>query len=327
VHERVSAVFTDEEVGEMSHHHFEIVRISDGLAFGHGSISGADDEPEVLGRVDEIIQNSGEILVPIDKNNDGRELEDDGCGDGREATHVFRLHETFKRSLNRAKVFGGSVTMAAACLIGVGRAKDESLDDVFGSAVGILQDNDMDFGAHTDEHASGENCGCGAIDHAPEAILAALKYEEPIRSVIDALGADTEQLDEVYGNFRGYVQEMPHKAAYSGRKVMDRIINAGKVVKKLGGDHRERRIILNTVRGYTVNQRLIREATGGRAQAFAVDIWRLEDIATNLFSEDTTHQSQAYLSELVYTLAIAAVLTRGDLPVYVIQDASSSAAA
>ena len=49
----------------------------------------------------------------------------------------------------------------------------------------------MDFGAHTDENAKGENCGCGAIDRAPEAVLAALKYEEPIRGVIEALGSDT----------------------------------------------------------------------------------------------------------------------------------------
>ena len=112
---------------------------------------------------------------------------------------------------------------------------------------------------------------------------------------------------------------MPNQGPYSGRKVIDRIVGTGKVIKKLGGDHRERRIILNTVRGYTVNQQLIRKGTDGRAQAFAVDIPRLEDIATKLFPDDAEGSSQAYLSELIYTLSTAAVLTKGDLPVYMIQ--------
>lgn len=326
MHERAPAVFADGKVGEMSPHHFEIVRISDGLAFGHGSISG-NDEPEVLALADETIHNSSEMLVPVDVDDNGRIVEGDGCGDGRAVSLVFRLKEILKKNLNRPKVFGGSVVMAAASLIGTGRANRKSLNEVFDEAVDRLEQNGMDFGAHTDEHATDENCGCGAIDHAPEAVMAALKYEEPVRNVITALGADTEQLDEVYKNFRGYVQDMPTQAEFSGRRVMDRIIKAGKVVKQLAGGHRERRIILNTVRGYTVNQHLIREATGGKAQAFAVDIWRLEDIAADLFDGDPTCQSQAYLSELVYTLSIAAVLTKGDLPVYMVKDAPSPMAA
>jgi hypothetical protein len=327
LHECASNFFDDQENRELSAHQFEITRVSDGLAFGHGTISGHDDEPEVLARTDEVIRSSADIVIPVDKDDNDRMLNDDGCGDGRQVVQVFSRHKTFKRSLNRAKVFGGSVTMASASLIGAGQAGKQPLDAVFGTAVTTLEDKNMDFGAHTDEHASGENCGCGAIDKAPEAVLAALKYEAPIRNVIDALGADNGQLDAVYENFRAYVRDMPGQAPYSGRKVMDQIMGAGKVIKKLGGQHRERRIILNTVRDHTVNQHLIREATDDRAQAFAVDIWRLEDIAARLFPDDPEGQSQAYLSELVYTLAIAAVLTKGDLPVDMIQDKPQPAAA
>ncbi len=325
--ERAPDFFADEESSEIVGHQFEITRISDGLAFGHGTISGQDEAPEILTRTDEVIHNSGEILVPVDKDDQGNFIEDDGCGDGREVAETFSAKRRFKRSLNRSKVFGGSAAMASASLIGTGQAKQQPLSEVFADAVNVLEARQIDFGAHIDEKASGENCGCGAIDKAPEAILAALKYEEPIRNVIEALGTDTEQLDTVYENLRAYVGEMPEQTPYSGRKVMERIVGAGKVIKKLGGEHRERRIILNTVREHTVNQGLIRQETGGRAQAFAVDIWRLGDIADRLFPEEPERRDQAYLSELIYTLAIAAVLTKGDLPVDMVRQSPASVTA
>jgi hypothetical protein len=315
MHERF--INDDCEAGEMTRRDFEITRISDGLRFGDGQITG-QDEPEVLARTDEAIQQA-EILVPIDRDDNREQIQDDGCGDGRGVKFVYRRKEILKRSLNRAKVFGGSVVMTAASLIGVGDAGGRPLNEVFDKAVDSLETKGMDFGAHTDEYATGENCGCGAIDRAPEALVAALKYEKSIRAVIKLLGVDTTELDNVYANFRRFFNEMPKQSPYSGRKVMERIVGAGKVVKELAGIHRERRIILSTVRGYTVNQALVRQATDGRAQAFAVDVWRLEDIATNLYAGNPVKQSQAFLSELVYTLAISAVLTKGDLPVDTIQ--------
>jgi len=48
--------------------------------------------------------------------------------------------------------------------------------------------------------------------------------------------------------------------------------------------------------------------------------WRLEDIALSLSSRDKRQRSQAFLSELIYSLSIAGVLTKGDLPVYMVRD-------
>ncbi len=132
---------------------------------------------------------------------------------------------------------------------------------------------------------------------------------------------DSEGLDEVFAEYRHYVGDnLPRQSKYSGNKVMEAIIGAGKVVKRLGGNHRERRVVLNQVKGYTVNQRLIRMVTGSKAQVFGVDAWRLEEISTKMFPDDTVLQHKALLSELVYTLAVSAVLTRGDLPVDMIQE-------
>ena len=296
---------------------FVVTRIAERFDFvGQGTISGTGLEAKTVALMDEAI-DSPDILVPV-------EAEDDGCSDGRPAILVFRKQETFKRSLNRPKVFGGAVAMTAASRIGLGLTAGESLNEVFEHSIGVLTDRDISFGAHTDEQAQADDCGCGAIDRAPEALLAALKYEDQIRAVITLLGVDPEGLDDVFGNFRGYVRdELSLPVAYSGRQVMDGIVAAGKVVKQLGGPHLERRILLNQVRGYTVNQKLIRWVTGDKAQVFAIDTWRLQDIAAGVYPDDPDLQHRAVLSGLVYTVATAAVLTKGDLPVDMIETTAS----
>ena len=61
--------------------------------------------------------------------------------------------------------------------------------------------------------------------------------------------------------------------------------------------------------------------TEDQAQIFGVDVWRMKDIADKLHSGQPDRQHKALLSELVYTLGEAAVLTKGDVPVYMIQAA------
>lgn len=307
----------EENPEEMQEPQIETTRISDGLAFGDGSISG-QDEPDVL-RQGEAAINSRQILVPVDRDDQGRVIQDDGCGDGRGVGLIFRLKERFKRSLNRAKVFGGAVAMTAAGRIGTGRVRGQAVGETFESSIDELEEKEMEFGAHTDELASGENSGCGAIDNAPKIVRAAIKYKQQIRQTIESLGADTGELSTVYDNFENYVEDLPEDEEYSGRRVMDKIVRTGKFIKQLSGKHHEKYIVLNTVRGHTVNQELVRKRTHGRAQVFAVDVWRLEDIAAGLQPEDPVAESRTYLSELVYTLATAAVLTKGDLPVYLIK--------
>jgi hypothetical protein len=297
---------------------FTVTRIIKGFEFGHGQISGLATNNEVLELVDNVIYDNPDILVPIDKDHDGHVLDDDGCGDGRAVLTVFSLDHTYKRSLNRSKVFGGSATMTTACLVGLGDAGKHTLNQVFERAIKTLDEKGMDFGAHTDEHMHGNNCGCGAIDKAPQILFASLKYEIPIRGVITMLSNYVSGLNDVYASYRTYVKQLASQPEYSGMDVMNQIINSSHIVKQLGGDHHECRIVLNTVRGFTVNQKLVRDATQNEAQIFAVDVWRMEDIAHKLFPNEPERQHQAFISELIYTVATAAVLTKGDLPVDVI---------
>jgi hypothetical protein len=297
---------------------FRLTRLPNGLGFGDGTISGAEIDSKSLSLLEETIDtDSPEFLIPV-------EADDDGCSDGRPAISVFTKERILKRSLVRPKIFGGAVTMTAASRIGLGLTGDEYLQEVFVQAVDTLTDKDIHFGAHTGEHAHGEDCGCGAIDKAPEALNAVIKYEDPIRSAITLLGVESEGLDEVFGNYRYYWTDVMSKAVpYKGSEVMGKIVDSNAVVKKLGGEHLERRIVLNSVRDFTVNQELIRLITGGRAQVFGVDVWRLQDVAARLYPDNAVDQQKAVLSELVYTLATAAVLTKGDLPIDIIEPASS----
>lgn len=297
---------------------FTVTRIIKGFEFGHGQISGLASNNEVLELVDWTIHNQPELLVPIDKDDEGHIIKDDGCGDGRAVLTVFSLDHVYKRSLNRSKVFGGSATMTTACLIGLGQAGNRPLNQVFATAINTLGQKGLDYGAHTDEHMHGKNCGCGAIDKAPQILFASLKYEIPIRGVITMLSNYVSGLNDVYGNYRQYVQHLAGHPEYSGMEVMDLIISNSRIVKQLGGTHRECRIVLNTIPGYTVNQKLIRDATQDEAQVFAVDVWRMQDIANKLYVGQPELQHQAFISELIYTVATAAVLTKGDLPVDVI---------
>jgi len=105
--------------------------------------------------------------------------------------------------------------------------------------------------------------------------------------------------------------------AYSGMEVMKGIISDGKIVKELADDHQEVELVLNTVADTTVDQEFVRSASQAgpelpaRAQVFAVDEWRLRQLAEAV-ADDETDQRRAYLSMLVYTVATSTVLTKGD---------------
>ncbi|MDB5181801.1 MAG: hypothetical protein JWP13_564 [Candidatus Saccharibacteria bacterium] len=306
---------------------FKVERLNEGLNYGDGGITGSPEgaTAEELAAVDSTIEQSPQLLVPVDTDENGVELDDDGCGDGRGVAAIFRMNALLKRSLNRAKVFGGAAAMAVGSRIGLGRSTGRNLNETFEDAAGDLAKAEIDFGAHTDEHAHGENCGCGAIDKAPQVVANVVKFKEQIRTTALSLGASEEGLDQVLANYESYADEIVDKP-YSGNKVMQMISGLGKVVKRLAGDHKEARIVLNTVEGFTVNQELIRQVSGGKIQVFAVDVWRMQRIAQRLHPQDESLQQRSFVSQLVYTLGVAGTLTDGTLPAYLVSEASVPAA-
>ena len=299
----------------------EVVALADGFGYGEGAISYVSRKElvgsEVLLKAEEAIA-SRDILESVSTDENGKYIEDDGCGDGRLAKRIFKgAVEKFK-SLARAKVFGGGVTMVTAMAIGSGETIGKTLNEAFSSSISTMEEKGIDFGGHTDEHAAGENCGCGAIDKSPTVITNIITYKDSIKKSINDLGVDMTGIDQVLNNYQAYADEIQGKP-FSGRQVSKETSENGKVVKELADDHREAFVLLNMVDGYTVNQGLVRELTEDKVQVFAVDVWRLQELAVKRYPDDSQKQNQAFLSELVYTLGVSATLTRGDLPVRVLK--------
>lgn len=305
-----------------------IEKISDGLGFGTGSISRELIETQSgdgVMCIDKAILNP-KILVRIDTDTSGHRIEDDGCGDGRQTFEVLQQIDgaTVRkaRSLNRAKVFGGGATMATATLIGAGRVVGNNLQEAFERGIQLLKEQRIDFGAHTATYLQDPkvDSGCGAIDKAPLIIASAVNFSGQIKVILKSLGVQFNEADynEVITHFIA-TAKAAEGLDYAGKAVMDVIIDDGKIVKKLEGSHLETRIVLNFVYGYTVDQKFIRNATGAEADVFAVDVWRIQELAEKLYPDNSQAIRQAVLSELVYTLATAAVLTKGDLPVYTVR--------
>lgn len=282
-----------------------------GLGFGTGTISAAtrsalpgnDDLAELVRQT----VMSG-IIVPLTTDASGQPVNDDGCGDGRAVSGG-------SAATNRAKVFGGGATMAAAVRIGRGEATMETLGETFVQAENALEDHGLSYGGHTDAASfdSAEKCGCGAIDRAPEIMAAAGTYRTQITDVIKSLAISTEGIDEIIDNFVADAKQ----ERYRGRDAIATITSHHKDVRQLDGEHREMAVVFNLVPGYTIDQAKVRHATNDRGQIFGVDVWRMQQIANGLQVTPLERQ-RAFLSQLVYSLATAAVLTAGDLPVYVV---------
>ena len=294
---------------------YTATKITDGLNFGVGTIASSGIDTSLLEQVEAVIQSDA-ILVPVDHDGMGAFVADDGCGDGRPVGLVFEGELQRRYSLHRPKVFGGGATMMAAILIGTGQAQSQPLSALFVQAMAAMAQKGLTYGGHTDDGAQAPACGCGAIDKAPQIIAAAHEYQANIKDVVAVLGISVAEIEEVFAQFAAYGQSLSADDEYSGKAVIDAMLANNKVVKQLIGDHKEAFIVLNTVKGATVNQGVARDVTDGAVQVFGVDVWRLQQIADML---PEPQQHQALLAELVYTLATAAVLTRGDLPVFVVE--------
>lgn len=320
------------EMREQERPEIKVIRLTEeGLGHGDGSIGVQsrlkdENDPLTIDDLDTVKEaiHSGDALVPVDKDEGGKMLDDDGCGDGRGVGLIRKAGQILKRSLNRAKVFGGSVTMTAAARIGIGEAKEFDQQELFDTASDQLDASDIDHGAHGSENCSEDESGCGAIDKFADHLRNSEKYRKQIsRSAFEVLRAagfnknkDEREvgsmIDQSLDNFREYEHKLkPAKGSSILQSIKDRF----KVVKDLRGPHKEVGIVINTIYGHTIDQEMIRERTGERAQVFAVDAWRMLDVIGRNKSIPEDKKEQAFVSELIYSLAVAATLTKGDLPV------------
>lgn len=317
-----------------------------GLGYGEGKISTVERAQTDMAFSDKLafigdkIVNDSETFKSVEAN-------DDGCGDGRGVLRIFQRYFadglskviSFNRSLRRAKVFGGGAAVGASMWRTINRRprNGETVQGDIGFIVDEFSERRFAHGAHTDTHAQGEKCGCGAIDNYPLVTSNALKFRESITENLKAIygGAYADNhyaIETAFAAYEELAQDEGYFSNANGKKTMETLLDDGAVVKELDGEHREGAIILNEIEGTTVDQvhlaTLLAEKFGKDTepvQAFVVDTWRGRQIAEEItkiaknvnpdVDEDEVRRV-AFADFLIRTLAVAATLTKGDLPVY-----------
>lgn len=204
---------------------------------------------------------------------------------------------------------------------------------------GELQKRNFSHGAHSDDHAEGTNSGCGAIDNYPLITVNAVKYRHEITGILKSLYGDNfednkDAITAVFEIYESIAKDLNYFSDASGKESMQRILESGAVVKELSGHHVEETIIINDVKGTTLDQQYftqevknacVEEQKPQTIQAFSVDIWRgreIADVVADIACEQDSSldkddvRKKAYADFLIRTLAVAGTLTAGDLPVY-----------
>lgn len=315
-------------------HDFEMQTIApEGLGYGEGSISAtAEASPEQLARaVEVIVRHRSDIIVPV-------EAPDDGCGDGRPTDLILQKDPetgeviSYNKSLKRAKIFGGGLQVAASmwrAIAGEALSSETVLGDRKFIA-GELDRRDIHYGAHTDNHASGDNCGCGAIDKYPLTTKLSGKYRNEITGTLGAFidnPAENAGVRQAFATRELIAEDAEYMSNASGRATMDFILDDGAVVKELRNDHLEAIVIVNDQPGTTVDQAKVAEllrAAGlpDTIQVFVIDAWRgyeyadtVADIAAEHGYDKSAARETARADFLINQLSVAATLTKGNLPV------------
>lgn len=315
-----------------------------GLGFGEGGITVKDQIKEGILTID-TPRHIHEILTHDSATFKRVEADDDGCGDGRPWTKIIQedgqgtIHE-YTKSLLRAKVFGGGMVTGASMLRTIYGAPLDG-ETVGQDRQGISEDfaaKEFKHGAHSDNHAEGDKCGCGAIDLYPTITRNAIKYRpaivDTLRAVYgDQLDDNQAAINQAFDVYESLSRDEDYFSDADGKSSMKQILLAKAVVKELDGHHIEETIVLNDIPDTTLDQHYFTETVKNAStitkprivQAFCIDIWRGEqiaDVVTQIALEEDPSRDAEYTRKLAYadfmirTLAVAATLTAGDLPVY-----------
>jgi hypothetical protein len=323
----------------------EVVCLAEnGLGFGQGLISvehrirSGEMSWDDLQAGEKIIANDPEVFSEIDSD-----AADDGCGDGRQAARIFRIvdektgeMQEFNKSRRRAKIFGGGLIVASSMWRAIGgptRHQETVLGDRQFIA-GKLSELNIEYGAHTDNHAKGDACGCGAIDQYPGITANALTHRVNIEKTLKGLYGESYEenisaIESVFATYQAIKDDETYFSNAQGQTTMGLIKRDGAVVKELADQHLEAYVVLNDIEGTTFDQRkfdakLKKVGIDSEPQAFVIDIWRgrmyadavaqiaVENIPNIDFEEA---RKKAYADFLIRTLAVSATLTAGDQPV------------
>lgn len=308
-----------------------------GLGFGGGSISG---ESSKNGIDKKILDDAAQEILKQDYYKT-IEAKDSGCGDGRPVKSVWaKLKSKFNGSRHqleaseskiRPKLFGGDfatlyTVLAVATEEGRGAETFGELDE---QVIEVFNQMNWVLGTHNDDHGDGPDDlhGCGAIDNRQKILANSQQFKNEIQETLEKLGLfNQEASDKVNGVFSS--RNEVYFEGYNGAQRQAYLEeDCDNVVRKvLAGSHQEAFVVINTRKGVTFDQESFRQsmvdkygADSKLPQVFVVDIWQAESMIDKLIEKghiEANQKSVAMAAVLTYTLATAATLTDGTLPVF-----------
>lgn len=299
-----------------------ILRKDGNSGFGYGSGNISRQKRLEDGTLTAEVESIAIEYVTGDKAFLPIEADDTGCGDGRRCAKIMQLQGedlvVYKKSLRRAKVFGGDLLTSAVSILSSGGQNFNASQELFKTASDLLISKGILYGAHTDEHASGQDCGCGAIDKFPIILANIVRYDNEIKTTLRSLMGDSFD-EDAYVDAKGNLQhalETIDFSKYSGKDTMGDIIKSGAVVKELSGSHREILTVINTQPNTTLNQAELCRLTNDEAQAFCVDLWRLQS-TSNAFAEAPDKMTKTLFGNIIMTASVSATLTDGSQRLFI----------
>lgn len=184
--------------------------------------------------------------------------------------------------------------------------------------------NGIVIGGHTTEGALGngfvnpetkaEQTGCGAGESHPKALRRVARRDANVVATSSALtqanhdDASVVSVDTIERNVAGYSAKDMYELEHAQSE--------GRSMEILAGSHEESVVVLNWVRGTTIDRDALYTETG--KEAFVIDMWYLQDIARAMTDgrPDAEEMFQAVYSNMVeYQLAVYAELCDGSHPV------------
>lgn len=301
------------------------------------------EDKKLTARINQALEpaNLKRYIVPVDSAAPTR------CIDGRMTMGWEEFGAEQRRSLG-PKIAGGTPHAALTMRIVESMDITENLrfEDDIKHVVGRYQDIGIGFGGHVDTHAKGWNTGCGAVDNI-NLILEKLQRPEPqeqLRGLAQIILGDAYDaphlVNEVIGRMLfldalkpSYMPKENRNAAgeFLYKKTVVNLLrkeakSKAEVVPQLAGHHAEVAIVLNSVKGTTVDTDRFSFDNGGDVQVFGWDLWEMYEEAARLYPYrmyDKWHdQKRAIAKRLKHIttrtllgISTAMVLTDGSLKV------------
>lgn len=279
-----------------------------GMGYGAGDVSYAGRQGDQNDAALRETVKAGTVLVPVD-TSDG-----DSCSEG-----LALSSDVVSPQL--PKVFGGGMMAALAIAIGTGGALEQGLNAIVASCVDTLKRQGIAYGAHVDIHSPDGLCGCRVIDMLPDIIANISTFRPQILGTISALGMNMGSVDEVMTAFANYAEIHGKADSFRPRQAIDDMHTAGAVIADVKLQPNEIYVIFNNATGTTVDQHAVQAASDGQARVYAIDAWYLKAFSQQLYSNDMIAAHKAAQSCLIFTFGVLATLTKGDLPVFSIDQA------